>query len=137
MFLLVPREPKNTTITSSFDEKTIYITGNSTEIEADSGLLDNYKVHSVSPNHGSNDGPVGKNQSLTLSDLTPGTEYTIQLKTEIDGCGGVSSTNFTQFVKCTSKLINFLSISFDARVLFVIVINNPVNLDCIVCFPYL
>ena len=101
----VPREPKNTTITTTFDEKTINITGDSTEIEASSGLLDKYKVHSLSPNHGSNDGPVTKNASLTLSDLTPGTEYTIQLKTEIDGCGGVTSTNFTQIVQCTSNLL--------------------------------
>ena len=106
----MPREPKNTTITTTFDEKTINITGDSTEIEATSGLLDKYKIHSLSPNHGSNDGPASKNASLILSDLTPGTEYTIQLKTEVDGCGGVTSTNFTQIVKCTSKfkLFRFL-----------------------------
>ena len=104
LFILVPREPKNSTITFNANENSINITGDATELEAEVGHIDKYSVFSISPNHGSNDGPVDKNTSLTLSDLTPGTEYTIQLKTEINGCGGVTSTNFTQFVDCTSRL---------------------------------
>ena len=76
--------------------------GDVTTIEVEAGLVDEYYVVSVTPNDGSNDGPKLINANLTLSGLTPGEEYTLELGSSIDACSGVVSTTNITYRQCTS-----------------------------------
>ena len=104
----VPREPKNTTITFAFDETSITVLGDVTSIEAEAGLIDKYNLTSLSPDEGTNDAPQAFDANLTLSGLTPGEEYTIELGSIIDACTGVASTTNTVNKQCTSEWLSVL-----------------------------
>ena len=97
-----PREPKNSTLDTSRDTTEIVITGaSSSPVEAEAGLIDEFDLDSISPNDGTNDGPVAVGGSLTLGNLTAGTVYTINLKSRITSCSGVDSLNTTTITECT------------------------------------
>ena len=99
-----PREPKNSTLETTRNETVIIVTGaSSSPVETNLGLIDEFDLDTISPNDGSDDGPVAVSGSLTLSSLTPGTVYTIDLKGRITACSGVDSINTTTITECTSK----------------------------------
>ena len=101
---LDPREPKNSSLDTSRDSTEIVITGaSSSPVEAEVGLIDEYDLQSITPNDGTNDGPVAVSATLTLRNLTSGTVYAIELKSKITACSGVESLNYTSIVECTGK----------------------------------
>ena len=75
--------------------------GDVTNVAAASGLIDRYKIKDHWPTDGSDDGPVLIDANTTLSGLTPGTEYEIEVESIIDACGSVPSTSTTNITSCT------------------------------------
>ena len=99
--MTVPNQPASLTTTQTQD--TITIQGNTTEVTAHPGLLDEYYIQDLSPDHGSNvNKTAAKDADLVLDGLTPGELYTITVGSTIDACGGKVSTNNTEITECTS-----------------------------------
>ena len=99
-----PREPKNTTIITSRFETEITINGSTTAIEAEAGSINQYDIQSITPNHGTNDGPANADNDLNLNGLTPGEVYTIELKSVYTVCSNLESKNYTTITECTGML---------------------------------